>query len=478
MGVVDEGTRRLIRNELKDAMDTYHMCYNVQVTNFLTDLFTSYDKVKIRSYVDKIAVAMRSGCVDVKALSLESLKVILTHLSTAKDDRLKVINVFKDQYKDGEETPKKKSFIPTEEEICGIQTTRLLTIKRLMDDRRNTIVNKIPGQLKNIQTLYGYAKLDYLVSIIGCAFVDSKNKYKIEDYESMIRMNLSKNCEYGDGILSIGTPLMFTGYYADGVINVIKIELPPLINVPKEVINNKINNGDTLKSIHQLLSGFSQSPPKCLVLMGNFIKSPLSTGSFEEYSDGFRRLGNIFKDIISLYPIWKDVKYVVVPGDQDIPSSVIYPKLPIPQFLQKYFIEGLDITFTSNPTIITNKGQRILVCGSNNVIEKMCRDAFHIPHDVTKISDQFVETIIRMRHIQPLPNYISLISPAYDDLFSLENLPDMIVLGDRFKSYRSTVGDCLVANPGQFTKANGFEFLVYYPHDKICEYSAIDMALE
>uniref|UniRef100_A0A0N5BYF1 DNA polymerase II subunit 2 n=1 Tax=Strongyloides papillosus TaxID=174720 RepID=A0A0N5BYF1_STREA len=487
MVAADEGTRRLIRNELKDAMDTYHMCYNVQVTNFLTDLFTSYDKGKIRSYVDKIAGVMRSGGVEVKALSLESLKIILTHLSAVKDDNLKIINVFEDQYGDEEKEWKRKSFLPTEEEICNLQTGRLLTIKRLMEDRKNTIKSKIPGELRCIQTLFGYPKLDTPVSIIGCAFADSKNRYRIEDHETTIKMNLSKNCTYGDGILSIGAPLMFTGLYADGVLTVNNIQLPPLIKVPREVKESKISmsdkliflsevnldNGDCLRSIHQLLSGFSQSPPKCLIMMGNFVKSPLNSGSFEEYADGFRRLSNVLKDVIGLYPVWKGVKYVIVPGDQDLPSSIMFPKLPISQCLRKYFSEGIDITFTTNPTVITNKGQKIFVCRSSNIIEKMCRDAFHLPQDLTKISDHFVESIIRMRHIQPLPNYISPISPAFDDLFSLEVLPDLIVLGDRFKSYNSSVSDCLVANPGQFTKANGFEFLVYYPRDKVCEYSAI-----
>uniref|UniRef100_A0A0N5A5D6 DNA polymerase II subunit 2 n=1 Tax=Parastrongyloides trichosuri TaxID=131310 RepID=A0A0N5A5D6_PARTI len=490
MQIVDEKTKILIKNEIKSALDAYHLCYNVQVTNFLTNYFKEYNKTAIRSYCEKIAKMMRNTDIEVKALSLDSLKVIIKNLSQSKSDTLRVLNVFKDSLKgtdDSKENEQIKSFIPYEKDVCRLQTNRLHVIRRLIDNPESTVVSKIPGELRNISYLYGYDKLEKVITIIGCAFKDSNGIYILEDHENTINMKISKNCLFGDGILSEGAPLMFTGKYSRGAFTALKIDLPPIVRIPRPQNNCKINihdkfiilsevnldNGECLKSIHLLLNGFSQSPPKCIIFMGNFVTSPQYHGSLQEYNDGFRRLANILKDINELHPVYKDVEYVFVPGDQDLPSSILYPKLPLPKCIQSFFNDNLKVTFTSNPTYITNKGQKMLICRSNNLIEKMCRDTFHSPKDVAMISEEFGKTIISMRHIQPLPNYVLPLSPGYDNVMSLEELPDAIILGDRFKSYKHTINDCIIANPGQFCKANDFEFMVYYPHDKSCDYSAI-----
>uniref|UniRef100_A0AC35TI65 DNA polymerase II subunit 2 n=1 Tax=Rhabditophanes sp. KR3021 TaxID=114890 RepID=A0AC35TI65_9BILA len=483
---MDKDKANQIKKVLKGALMSKHLASNREVDTFLIEQFKDFDNERIKAYVDKISAIVRAGVVDVNILTMDSLQKILVHFNTLKDDNLKVITLT-DGFtvnSDGVKSGVKKDYIGTVEEICSVQRNRLGLVQKLVTSDESYIVGPIPGKLMTIEALLGYRRFDELVSILACGYKCENSVYVVEDMSGSLSTKLLDKCSYGRGILLFGAPLMFTGKFSKGILSISRIELPPSVTVPRPITKSVIkdnekflflsdvhlDNGNTMRAIHQLLHGFSSCMPKCIVLIGNFLTNPLFFESLKEYEEGFKKLAHI----LSTFPQYSETTFIMVPGNLDLPSSIMYPKLPIIKKMQKYFEKQKNVIFTSNPTILTYKSQRILVSRNNEIIEKMCHDAFHIPKDISKITAEFAETIVQMRHIQPLPTHIAPVYPNYDEHMSLEQLPDLIVLGDKFKHYEAKVQDCIIANPGSFHAGTKFEFMTYYNKDKVYEYSAIN----
>uniref|UniRef100_A0A915EAG5 FHA domain-containing protein n=1 Tax=Ditylenchus dipsaci TaxID=166011 RepID=A0A915EAG5_9BILA len=122
-----------------------------------------------------------------------------------------------------------------------------------------------------------------------------------------------------------------------------------------------------------------------------------------------------------------------------------------------------NVHFASNPCRITFKGQIIVVC-RDDLVEKLCRLAIHVPDNTKDIPQHFCDTIWSQRHFSPLPLHFNAVLPQFDYLFHLWPLPDVLIVADKFKSFVSSGAyNCrLTINPGSFLLSN-FEFQVYYP---------------
>ena len=78
----------------------------------------------------------------------------------------------------------------------------------------------------------------------------------------------------------------------------------------------------------------------------------------------------------------------------------------------------------------------------------------------------------------PLPFYVQPISWPYDHALTLNPLPDIVIVADRFSPYKEQQSDCQIANCGSFVLSN-FHFLAYYPFsNELEDCQVVDLANE
>ncbi|CAG0912372.1 unnamed protein product [Notodromas monacha] len=248
-----------------------------------------------------------------------------------------------------------------------------------------------------------------------------------------------------------------------------------------------LDNPATFTKLEILLDGFSDCPPTCFVLCGNFLK-PLNFGGSGESDSNItdlsaaKNLADVLKDnlekfadLIEKFPLVMQQSYFVfVPGISDPGISGAFPRKSLPKYVTAKFAERIpNAVFATNPCRIRFYSQEIVVF-REDVLSKMGRNAFYFPTTTNEdeLYSHFVKTLLSQAHLAPLPLQTCPIYWPYDQSMRLYPLPDVVVVADRFKPFTNSQAGCIVTNPGSFSR-NGHCFKAYYPATKRVEDSRV-----
>ncbi|XP_061174005.1 DNA polymerase epsilon subunit 2-like [Saccostrea echinata] len=360
-------------------------------------------------------------------------------------------------------------------------------------------------QLKPIEYLLGStARLGEII-VLGMLTQLREGKWYVEDPTGAVQVDLS-DANFHTGLFTENCFVLAEGWYEDEVFHVNAFGFPPPepAKVTRAYFGNinffgglssvcakasvklkqvEQDNRDAMfvflsdvwldqvkviEKLRMLFTGYSDFPPTCFILCGNFISAPQESHRAKVLKECFHTL----VDLILEFPsIAENSRFIFVPGSQDPGPSTILPRPPIPNSVTEEVRRKLpNSTFTSNPCRIQYCTQEIVIF-REDIVTKMCRNCVKFPAD-NDVPTHFAKTLISQGHLCPLPLHVCPVYWPYDNGLRLYPLPDLVVCADKFDPFHTTAADCTVMNPGSFPKTD-FSFKVYFPATRQIEDSKI-----
>lgn len=192
-----------------------------------------------------------------------------------------------------------------------------------IQDRYKKIQQKLK-QDEEFQKKFKISQIDTLLgssgkkSLLGMLSKRGEDKIYLEDLSGSVRINLI-NTKIGSGLFSEGTIVIVQGESdINKVFQVDTMILPPIYKRLKK--NSKIDdendekiivlsdvhitNPNCLESIENLLSGYEESPPNMIIMIGDFIDQKFHNDHRQKYFQSFQSLGTMIKKFKS----FKDTK--------------------------------------------------------------------------------------------------------------------------------------------------------------------------
>ncbi|XP_011310103.1 DNA polymerase epsilon subunit 2 [Fopius arisanus] len=332
----------------------------------------------------------------------------------------------------------------------------------------------------------------YVMGILS-QLVDGQ--YFLEDTGGAIKIDIAKTV-FDEGLITEGCIVIAQGYFEDGVLDVKKIQLPPVepsansrasfgtentfggthrtslkcsekLQQHQEAHNTDmiviiselwLDNSEILRKFKVILEGYSDVPPIAFILCGHFLSSPPNVTSGKKLKDGFNHLARL----IDAHPdLKKNSKFVFVPGPQDLGAAKILPRGPLPHKILEDFIKKIPgAILVGNPCRIQYCTKEIVVF-REDMISKMCRNTLKYPEQ-GNFHDHYAKTMISQSHLAPMSLPVVPVYWKHDHVLQLFPTPDLIIVADNSQQYTTRVDDCQVINPGSFPR-NNFSFKVYRP---------------
>ena len=345
------------------------------------------------------------------------------------------------------------------------------------------------------------------VIALGMVVQLKDSKYFLEDPSGVVPIDLS-TCRYQSGIFTESCIVLIEGTFVEGVLRVKAIGHPPI----ETAENSRLQFGninffggsqktcaksseklkhleaqnpnamlvfcsdvwldkmETIEMLNKMFLGFQDSPPVAFVFCGNFLSTSYGKQSFQKLTEAFKRFAQLLQDF---KPLLKSSRLVLVPGPSDLCSSVIYPKSAFPGILRKHFVNIPNVIFSTNPTRIVYCTQEIVIM-REDLLHRMFRTAVHIPQvPVKEMPAHLVKCLLAQAHLSPLPLHVSPVYWGFDYTMRLYPVPDLLVLADKFDSYKVQSNGVMAINPGSFSAQDRFSFKVYFPQSKEVEESKI-----
>ncbi|XP_032795121.1 LOW QUALITY PROTEIN: DNA polymerase epsilon subunit 2 [Daphnia magna] len=360
-------------------------------------------------------------------------------------------------------------------------------------------------QLQPIEYLLGMStKLTNLV-VLGMLTYLTEGKLHLEDTTGSVPVSL-KDTNFHGGLFTENCFVLGQGYYQDGVFHIEHLGMPP--PEPAKVTRTYFGNANffggpstsclklssklkaqedqnpeammvflsdvwldqtkVMEKLRILFAGYCEDPPICFVLMGNFLSSSTCSTSSGHLRQLFKSLAEMIKEFPNLV---EQAQFVFVPGPSDSGFCNILPRPPLAKVIREEFLQRVpNAVFTTNPCRI-QYGTKEIVVLREDIITKMCRNAIHFP-TTDDIPQQFAKSLTSQGHLCPLPSEICPIYWPYDHALYLYPLPDAVVIGDRFGGFAAQNMDCVIFNPGPFSR-NNFNFKVFVPLSSQVEDSEI-----
>eukprot|EP00040_Diaphanoeca_grandis_P015010 m.76332 g.76332 ORF g.76332 m.76332 type:complete len:567 (-) comp24885_c0_seq1:21-1721(-) len=339
--------------------------------------------------------------------------------------------------------------------------------------------------------------------IMGLISQLEEGKYFIEDSDGCVRIKFDNELMYTEGLFTEMSIIIAEGIYDDGIFNAKTFGFPPPeVRTESIKIFGSLNffGGESLGTekdglrqieieeeglmfaffsdvwldkpevIHRLkkvFEGFSaMTPAPVFVFMGNFLSQSYGAQTAKTLKNCFDVLCDV---ILEFENLSTQAQFIFIPGPKDIGSGVcnILPRKPLPSFCTSRLAQKLPkAVFGTNPTRVRYCTQEIVLF-REDVIGKMRRNCILAPKtdalDDKQISYHLVKTVVDQAHLLPLPLHIAPIYWEYDHALRLYPLPDLLVLADKFDTYRDVYSGTTAFNPGSFVTTD-FSFIVYSPH--------------
>ncbi|KAM0752277.1 DNA polymerase epsilon, subunit B [Meredithblackwellia eburnea MCA 4105] len=229
-----------------------------------------------------------------------------------------------------------------------------------------------------------------------------------------------------------------------------------------------LDNYKTIAALTSVLSAYEEmetaDQPSLFVLFGNFRSRPfLFDGeSAREYTELFDRLGRL----LATFPkLMQHSQFLLIPGPSDPYTSQMLPQQPLPATMTESLSKRLpNVTFGSNPCRVRYFTQEIVLF-RDDLMSRMMRNAVHMGNeqDESDLRKALVQTILDQAHLAPLPLTVRPVYWEFDHALRLYPMPTTLILADKFDPYKLVYGDCLVFNPGCFSRKK-FSWSTYHPH--------------
>ncbi|ELU10622.1 hypothetical protein CAPTEDRAFT_182971 [Capitella teleta] len=361
--------------------------------------------------------------------------------------------------------------------------------------------------LKPVEFLLGStAKLGEII-VLGMLSQLKEGKWFLEDNTGAVPLDLARAISFFVSIW-LFTEFSFVlaeGCYEDGVFHVNAFGFPPPelakttrsffgsvnffggcqeINKSSNLLQIERDNEDgmmvilsdvwldeakVMDKLQVLFQGYSEVPPICFILCGNFLSKPYGEDHNDRLIEAFNALG----DILSAYTdLITQSKFIFVPGPKDPGPGSILPRPGLFSCLTEGITKHIPgAIFASNPCRIQYCTQHICILREDMVL-RMGRNCVRFPQD-GKIEDHYAKTVVCQSHMTPLPLHVKPTHWDFDHSLWLYPIPDVYVSADSFSTYSKNEAECIVTNPGSFSK-NQFTFQVYYPASKQIEDSRIE----
>ncbi|XP_046460207.1 DNA polymerase epsilon subunit 2-like [Daphnia pulex] len=349
-------------------------------------------------------------------------------------------------------------------------------------------------QLQPIEYLLGMStKLTNLV-VLGMLTYLTEGKLHLEDMTGSVPISL-KDTNFHGGLFTENCFVLGQGYFQDGVFHIEHLGMPPpepakitrtyfgntnffggsststlKVSVKLKAIEEQnpdammvflsdvwLDQTRVMEKLRILFAGYCEDPPICFVLMGNFLSGTTCNTSSGHLRQLFKSLAEMIKEFPNLV---EQTRFIFVPGPSDSGFCNILPRPPLAEVIRAEFVQRIPSgIFTTNPCRI-QYGTKEIVVLREDILTKMCRNAINFPSD--DIPQQFAKTLTSQGHLCPLPGEICPVYWPYDHALYLYPLPDVVVVGDRLGGFTAQNMDCVIFNPGPFSR-NNFNFKVYIP---------------
>ncbi|XP_044739127.1 DNA polymerase epsilon subunit 2 [Chrysoperla carnea] len=353
-------------------------------------------------------------------------------------------------------------------------------------------------QLSSIEQLLSAGNKKKNAIVLGLLTQVNEGKWFIEDPTGILQLDLT-NARYHVGLFTENCIVLCDGTFEEKTLIVQGMAHPPVeLSIDSREYFNDINtfggpsktslkfskrlsdiekknqNGiifisdvwldkiEVLQKLKVFFQGFNDVPPIAFVFMGNFLSNDKGCEKAYELKTLFKGLG----ELISRYQnLIEQSTFIFVPGKNDPNAANILPRASILDFITEDFRKKVPKSiFTTNPCRIQYCTQEIVVI-REDLLTKMFRNTIHFPEHNDNIADHFTKTILGQGHLSPFTLNVLPVYWSYDYALSLYPLPDLIVVGDKFKAFTQSYRECDVINPGPFS-TNDYSFKVYYPATK------------
>jgi len=242
------------------------------------------------------------------------------------------------------------------------------------------------------------------------------------------------------------------------------------------ISNVHLDDPRVISALKIMFEGYSQCdpPPGLFVFMGNFTKNRMGTNPRDIQKT--RKLFDALCDIICRHSTLVELcRWVFIPGPHDTTMGNILPRRGLLDMITKKLKSKLNVFFPSNPCRIQYYTQEIVI--SREDLQSKLRRNTVLPCELKEsddLSKHLVKTVMDQAHISPLPLICQPLHWSYDHAMRLYPPPTCLVLGDSHSWYKYTYeDDCTMINPGEFNV--DFSFVLYTPHNREFDYSAINM---
>ncbi|KAM6495797.1 DNA polymerase alpha/epsilon subunit B domain containing protein [Amanita muscaria] len=350
--------------------------------------------------------------------------------------------------------------------------------------------------------------------LMGMLTYNKEGKLCLEDGDGIVRLDISKLDEPGDGIFTEGCFALVEGEYNDDdMLEVIAMGQPPcesretsrsiyahidflgqgttsLMEDAKYSIRIKeemqdlnffflsdvwLDHSQTLSGLQKIFDNCVENSfiPKLIVLCGNFTSKPIARGNgrdLQQYQENFEALA----DLIASYPIMlRSTHFVLVPGPLDMTVNAVLPKRTLHSTLTAKLKSKVPKShFASNPCRIKFFHQEIVVY-REDTMARMLRNTVAIKPDVR--GDTLKRfSMLDQGHLNPFAKTVLPTLADYDHALRLYPLPTALVLADKYDRFKMTYTGCHVFNPGSFV-GKSLVFSTYTPSEMNSEECIVEM---
>ncbi|KAI0058985.1 DNA polymerase epsilon, subunit B [Artomyces pyxidatus] len=239
-----------------------------------------------------------------------------------------------------------------------------------------------------------------------------------------------------------------------------------------------LDHPETLRGLRKILETAIETTyiPKVITFCGNFTSRGIAQGNsrdIQKYQEGFDALA----DLIASYPlITQQTHFLLVPGPLDLAANALLPRRPLlSSFTARLRAKVPKLHLGSNPCRIKFFGQEIVVF-REDMMARMLRNLVGVKPNVRTedLKRYLVQSILDQSHLAPLTNHIQPVLSEYDHTLRLYPLPTVVVLADKYESYRLTYEGCHVLNPGSFI-GHSFNFSTYSPANRESQEGVVSM---
>lgn len=358
-------------------------------------------------------------------------------------------------------------------------------------------------ELRNVEQLLG--TISERVVVLGMLTQFEQGKYFLEDPTGSVAVDVSK-ATFTEGLFTESSFVLAEGLYEDSVFRIEAIGLPPVepasetlkylgstsvfSKLPEKVRTRLeiedlppdammvflsdvwLDSAKVLDKLRVLFAGYSQAPPTCFVLAGNFLSRPMGTRKDAALlAECFKKLANL---VLEFPQLLDHSQFVLLPGPMDPGLSNILPRPGLPRTLVEEFTKKVSrCHLASNPCRLLLGGREVVLFREDGVA-RACRNALHLPWQKggLDVPQLYTKCLASNAHLCPLNLGVSPVYWEWDFALWLLPLPDAVALADSHDPFSVVQGDCLFFNPGSFPKTD-FSFKVYLPGSRTAEDSQI-----